>query len=85
MGQYEELASTMAGLKGRAILTINDHADMRRLFDRFDGRTVPIRYTIGKGGRRRGGSESTAQSDGPSWSTASGAFVRIAEHVLIAV
>lgn len=47
--QYEELAERMAGLCGRAILTINDHPVMRRLFDRFDGRTVPIRYTVGGG------------------------------------
>lgn len=47
--QYEQLAEVMARLKGRAILTINDHPAMRRLFDRFGGRTVPIRYTIGGG------------------------------------
>ncbi|WP_368565473.1 DNA adenine methylase [Pseudoxanthomonas sp. UTMC 1351] len=49
LDQYEALASIMAGLKGRAILTINDHRDMRRLFDRFEGKTVPIRYSIGGG------------------------------------
>jgi len=55
LDQYEQLAEVMAGLRGRAILTINDHPEMRRLFDRFDGRTVPIRYTIGggKGAQRR--------------------------------
>ena len=47
--QYEELASVMAGLKGRAVLTINDHPEMRRLFDQFLGKTVPIRYSIGGG------------------------------------
>lgn len=47
--EYEELAEAMSSLKGRAILTINDHPDMRRLFDRFPGRSVPIRYTIGGG------------------------------------
>lgn len=53
--QYEQLADTMATLKGQAILTINDHPVMRRLFDRFPGRTVPISYTLGggKGVRRR--------------------------------
>jgi DNA adenine methylase len=49
LDQYEELAQTIVCLKGDAILTINDHPDMRRLFDRFDGKTVPIRYTLGKG------------------------------------
>lgn len=47
--QYEQLASTMAALKGRAILTINDHPEMRRLFDQFERREVPIRYTVGGG------------------------------------
>lgn len=49
MEQYEALAEAMASLKGRAILTINDHPEMRRLFDRFPAKTVPIRYTIGGG------------------------------------
>lgn len=48
--EYQALAEAMAGLKGRAILTINDHPDMRRLFDRFPGKTVPITYTVGGGG-----------------------------------
>lgn len=47
--EYEQLAETMAHLKGRAILTINDHPDMRRLFDRFAGKTVPVRHSIGGG------------------------------------
>ena len=49
MGQYELLAERMAGLQGRAILTINDHPDMRRVFGRFKSKVVPIRYTIGGG------------------------------------
>ncbi|RPE81855.1 DNA adenine methylase [Vulcaniibacterium tengchongense] len=48
--EYQQLAEAVAKLKGQAILTINDHPDMRRLFDRFPGQTVPIRYTIGGGG-----------------------------------
>ena len=38
--QYDELVDVMAHLKGRAILTINDHPEMRRRFDRFRGKTV---------------------------------------------
>lgn len=45
--QYEQLADVMAGLQGRAILTINDHPDMRRIFGRFGRRVVPITYTVG--------------------------------------
>lgn len=53
--QYDQLAEVMASLKGRAILTINDHPEMRRRFDRFRGKTVGITYTIGggKGARRK--------------------------------
>lgn len=53
--QYDALVATMAALRGRAILTINDHPEMRRRFDRFGGRTVPVRYTLrgGAGVARR--------------------------------
>lgn len=53
--EYDQLAEVMARLKGRAILTINDHPDMRARFDRFGGKTVGIRYSIGggKGVQRR--------------------------------
>jgi DNA adenine methylase len=45
--QYEALAERMAALQGRAILTINDHPDMVRIFGRFRRRRVAISYTIG--------------------------------------
>ncbi|EKT4090646.1 DNA adenine methylase [Stenotrophomonas geniculata] len=48
MEQYEELASQMASLRGAAILTINDHPAMRKVFGQFRDRAVPIRYTIGR-------------------------------------
>lgn len=47
--QYQELATTMAALKGKAILTINDHPAMRGIFGAFPSMQVPIRYTIGGG------------------------------------
>lgn len=47
--QYDRMAELMAGLQGRAILTINDHPAMRERFDRFTGRTVAINYTLGGG------------------------------------
>lgn len=48
MEQYRELARQMAGLRGAAILTINDHPAMREVFGQFRDRVVPIRYTIGR-------------------------------------
>lgn len=47
LDEYDALAEVMANLRGRAILTINDHPDMRARFDRFPGKTVGIDYTIG--------------------------------------
>lgn len=49
--EYEQLASTLANIKGKAILTLNDHPDIRNLFSRFNPQTVPIRYTVGGGNR----------------------------------
>lgn len=45
--EYERLAAAMAGLKGRAILSINDHPDMRRVFKDFRCQALKLRYTIG--------------------------------------
>ena len=47
--EYDALVEVMANLRGRAILTINDHPEMRRRFDRFPGKTVGITYKIGGG------------------------------------
>jgi len=45
--EYDGLAASMASLKGRAILTINDHPEMRRVFGQFGRRRVGIRYSLG--------------------------------------
>lgn len=49
--EYDQLAEMMGRMKGRAILTINDHPEMRSRFDRFAGRSVRISYTL-NGARR---------------------------------
>ena len=48
-GEYDDLAAGMAGLKGKAILTINDHPDMRAVFRQFSRKKVGITYTVGGG------------------------------------
>lgn len=53
--QYEEMATLMRSMKGRAIVSLNDHPDVRRVFDGFHIETTDIRYTVG------GGKGSTAQ------------------------
>lgn len=43
-GEYEQLAETMRSLKGRAVLTINDHPDIRRVFRGLPTSSVAINY-----------------------------------------
>lgn len=50
--QYERLADRMAGLKGKLILSINDHPDIRRCFSRFQVEELEIDYTVGGGANR---------------------------------
>lgn len=47
--QYEALADTLATLRGKAIVTLNDHPDIRHLFRAFHMETTDIRYTVGGG------------------------------------
>lgn len=47
--EYEQLASSLATIKGKAIVTLNNHPDVMQLFKSFGPKTVPIRYTVGGG------------------------------------
>ncbi|VWB41596.1 DNA adenine methylase [Burkholderia lata] len=49
--EYEKMALHLRMIKGRAIVSLNDHPDIRRVFDGFHIETVPIQYTVGGGGR----------------------------------
>lgn len=49
--QYEALAKTMRALKGKALLSINDHPDIRRCFDGFHMESLDISYTVGGGAK----------------------------------
>lgn len=57
LDEYYKLAETMRAIKGSAILTINDHPDMRQIFKGFKMQTVDINYTIGGGGKGKGRQE----------------------------
>lgn len=48
--EYEELAMCLRGLKGKALLSINDHPDIRAVFAGLPMEEVDIRYTVGGGG-----------------------------------
>nr|WP_244110403.1 hypothetical protein [Burkholderia cenocepacia] len=47
--EYEKTAQRLRSLKGRGILSLNDHPEIRRVFDGFYIETVPIQYTVGGG------------------------------------
>lgn len=49
--RYQELAEVMRSIKGKAVLTINDHPEMRGVFAEFRVSTVKINYTVGGGGK----------------------------------
>ncbi|MCV4272279.1 DNA adenine methylase [Pseudomonas capsici] len=53
--QYEAMAKLLGGIKGKAIISLNDHPDIRRVFSAFHMETTNIKYTVG-GGK---GSEAT--------------------------
>lgn len=46
-GEYELMAETMRSLKGRAMLSINDHPQIRECFAGLHTETLDISYTIG--------------------------------------
>lgn len=62
MEQYEQLAETMRQLKGKAILTINDHPRMREVFAGFRTRKVAVTYTVGGGAKPKAAGELIIQS-----------------------
>lgn len=49
--EYTKLAETMRAIKGKAILTINDHPDMRGVFGGFRVELAKINYTVGGNGK----------------------------------
>ena len=48
--EYRKIAESMRAMKGSAILTINDHPEMKLVFKGFTTETVEIDYTIGGSG-----------------------------------
>jgi len=57
LDEYERIAELMRSIKGAAVLTINDHPDMRRIFKGYKMDSVDIDYTIGGGGKCKGRKE----------------------------
>jgi DNA adenine methylase len=46
---YERMAELLAQIQGKAIISLNDHPDIRRAFAGFHMETTGIRYTVGCG------------------------------------
>lgn len=51
LDQYEKMAVMLRRLKGRAIVSLNDHPDIRRIFAGFYIETADIQYCVGGGGK----------------------------------
>ncbi|WP_373388984.1 DNA adenine methylase [Pseudomonas alcaligenes] len=47
--QYEEMAEVLGQIKGKAIVSLNDHPDIRRVFGRYQIESTDITYTVGGG------------------------------------
>lgn len=50
--QYEQMAALLREIKGKAIVSLNDHPDIRRAFNGFQMETAEIAYTVGGGARQ---------------------------------
>lgn len=46
LSDFEEMAGRLGKLKGRFILSINDHEEMRRVFGGFEMRPVSLNYSV---------------------------------------
>ncbi|WP_136414417.1 DNA adenine methylase [Herbaspirillum sp. ST 5-3] len=51
LDQYEKMAGKLRSMKGKAIVSLNDHPDIRRIFAGFQIDTVPIQYSVAGGGK----------------------------------
>lgn len=55
--QYEALAEAAKTIKGKMIISLNDHPEMRRVFAGLDIKTVDITYTVGGGAKAQRAAE----------------------------
>ncbi|MFM0391186.1 DNA adenine methylase [Paraburkholderia phytofirmans] len=49
--EYIAMAARLRALKGKAIISLNDHPEIRHAFQDFHTETVDIKYTVGGGGK----------------------------------
>lgn len=51
-GDFQQMADQLAGIKGRFILSINDHPEIRETFARFHQLPVEVGYSVGGGAKQ---------------------------------
>jgi DNA adenine methylase len=52
LANFVDLAGTLRKLRGKALLTVNDHPELRRVFDGFAHELLEVRYTVGLADKR---------------------------------
>ena len=50
--QYELMAAKLKSIKGKAVVSINDHPAIRECFAGFDMEALKLDYTVGGGANR---------------------------------
>lgn len=55
--QYQSLARIMKTSQGRILVTINDHPDMKKVFEGFRTKLVEINYTVGGADKKKTSTE----------------------------
>jgi len=63
--EYERMADFMRRCKGKVMLSINDHPDIRRAFHGFHFETVDIRYS--NANQRQGSAQITGELIITNW------------------
>ncbi len=51
---FEQLCETLKGIKGKFLLSLNDHPEVRRIFGGFKIETTTLRYSLGRSAASRG-------------------------------
>ncbi|MYL96448.1 DNA adenine methylase [Novosphingobium sp. FGD1] len=54
-GEFEAMAEQLRGVRGRFVLSLNDHPEVRRIFTGFQFREEQLSYTIGAGAAKQVG------------------------------
>nr|WP_019366056.1 DNA adenine methylase [Pseudomonas luteola] len=55
--QFEEMARVLGQLKGKAIISLNDHPAIREVFSAYHIERTELKYTVGGGGKSPAASE----------------------------